>query len=189
MASLLLHTGVRVMLSPEDSVAREAIADLIPCSEVLCYIPVQLHDALTSKAGAGVSAGAGAATPSGKKAKKAGAGAGGSSGKAAAAVSVNVPSVEERTKAMDVFVDVALSLLASPTRLMRDAINAAFRAFVGDATSASIEALMKVIMPGSGSDSKTGDEDDDGDDGEDDSEHHDGVADALDVEGVCVTGS
>ena len=88
----------------------------------------------------------------GKKGKKGKGGGGSSDG-----VAVVVPSAEERVKAMDVFVDVALSLLASPSRLMRDAVNTAFRAFVSDATPAAIEALMKVVMPKSGGE-KEGDD-------------------------------
>ena len=79
------------------------------------------------------SAGGGKAGKGGKKGKGAG-----------AAVAVTVPSAAEHAKAMDVFVDVALSLLAAPSRLMRDAVTAAFRAFVGDAPKSAIAALMKV---------------------------------------------
>jgi hypothetical protein len=50
------------------------------------------------------------------------------------AVQLDVPSDEEKKRAMDVYVDVLLSLLASPSRLMRDAVKFAFRAFVADAS-------------------------------------------------------
>ncbi len=48
-------------------------------------------------------------------------------------------SAEDKAKAMNVFVDVLLSLLASSARLMRDAVKAAFRCYASECTTEAVE--------------------------------------------------
>jgi hypothetical protein len=150
LASLLLHTGVRLVMSSDDVVSREAISDLVESAKVLCYLQFHLHPALTT--GGALE---GDSTKDKKKKKRKGA-------------ALELPTVEEKQRAMNVFVDVLLSLLASPSRLLREAAKAAFRVFVPDCTAASIDALMKVTLP-----SRHAGEDGDSDDGESGSDDDD----------------
>lgn len=134
LAQLLLHVASRLLFAgEEDDSIEEGLGDLLMAAPVLCHtqLLVQTHwETDTAAAGAG------------KRSKsKAGTGA------AAAAPVLPTPAPADKAKAMNVFVDVLLSLLSSSVRLTRDAVTSAFRPFAPECTSECVDVLMLAVMP------------------------------------------
>lgn len=158
-AQLLLHASSRFILSSGEHGAgsdassdeldnlRSALDDLLQCAETLCSVQLQVLDARNKSE-----------TPAngvkGKSNKAKG------KGKVARAV---LPSTEDKVKAMNVFVDVLLSMLSSPVRLTRDVVKTTFRHFASECTPECIDVLMQSIMPTRGKGKKHDNEDDDDD--------------------------